>query len=139
MITKIFRKLFGSQDRTGEAWRGQELTPTLRDSSTYDKYFKYYVEEEAYSPEDASLIANLFQRSADDADGTVVDVASLEADNHLSLFCLGVCGLYANPKGSTDNHLVARLSLETMLQLAKKWGIRWEHTSRHFLEYYDLA
>ena len=67
------------------------------------------------------------------------DIRNLQPTNYLSLCCLGVVGLYACPKGTNDNQLICKLPLETALKLADAWGICWEHTSRHFLEYYALA
>ena len=90
--------------------------------------------------EKIQIISNVFQDSADDADvHENIDIRNLQPTNYLSLCCLGVVGLYACPKGTNDNQLICKLPLETALKLADAWGICWEHTSRHFLEYYALA
>lgn len=109
------------------------------DKTIFNKYFSYYVND-GYSEDEAKLISNVFQNSADDADVYEnIDIRSLQDTNYLSLCCSGLVGLYACPKGTRDNQLVCKLSLETALRLADAWGICWEHISRHFLEYYSLA
>mgnify|MGYP006922124392 FL=1 len=110
-----------------------------KDKAIFDKYFTYYVND-GYSEDEAKLISDVFQDSADDADvHENIDIRNLQPTNYLSLCCLGVVGLYACPKGTNDNQLICKLPLETALKLADAWGICWEHTSRHFLEYYALA
>ena len=105
----------------------------------FDKYFKYFIEN-SYSEDEAKLIANIFQDSADDADiYEDINIQKLQETNYLSLCCSGTVGLYACPFGTKHNHLVCRLSLETALHLAETLEISWERTSRHFLEYYLLA
>lgn len=114
-----------------------QVTP--KDKAIFDKYFTYYVND-GYSEDEAKLISDVFQDSADDADvHENIDIRNLQPTNYLSLCCSGVVGLYACPKGTNDNQLICKLPLETALKLADAWGICWEHTSRHFLEYYALA
>ena len=114
-----------------------QVTP--KDKAIFDKYFPYYVND-GYSEDEAKLISDVFQESADDADvHENIDIRNLQPTNYLSLCCLGVVGLYACPKGTNDNQLICKLPLETALKLADAWGICWEHTSRHFREYYALA
>ena len=112
---------------------------TPKDKTIFNRYYTYYVNH-GYSEDEAKLISNVFQDSADDADvHENIDIRNLQPTNYLSLCCLGVVGLYACPKGTNDNQLICKLPLETALKLAGAWGICWEHTSRHFLEYYALA
>ena len=112
---------------------------TPKDKTIFNRYYTYYVNH-GYSEDEAKLISNVFQDSADDADvHENIDIRNLRSTNYLSLCCLGVVGLYACPKGTNDNQLICKLPLETALKLADAWGICWEHTSRHFLEYYALA
>ncbi len=112
---------------------------TPKDKTIFNRYYTYYVNH-GYSEDEAKLISNVFQDSADDADvHENIDIRNLQPTNYLSLCCLGVVGLYACPKGTNDNQLICKLPLETALKLADAWGICWEHTSRHFLEYYALA
>ena len=112
---------------------------TPKDKTIFNRYYTYYVNH-GYSEDEAKLISNVFQDSADDADvHENIDIRNLQPTNYLSLCCLGVVGLYACPKGTNDNQLICKLQLETALKLADAWGICWEHTSRHFLEYYALA
>lgn len=114
-------------------------TPKSQDKSIFNKYYRYFIEG-GYSEKECKLISDLFQNSADNAD--VFESNGLQtkmATSHLSLCCMGVVGLYACPKGTNNNQLICRLSLETALFLAEACGICWEHTSRHFLEYYSLA
>lgn len=110
-----------------------------KNKNIFNRYFTYYVNH-GYSEDEAKLISDVFQDSADDADvHENIDIRNLRSTNYLSLCCSGVVGLYACPKGTRDNQLICKLSLETALKLAGAWGICWEHTSRHFLEYYALA
>ena len=136
MLNTIFRCL--------AAKRNSHIVPVIvpvvrKDKSIFNKYFRYFIED-GYSESEAKLISDVFQNSADHADvyGDI-DLHALASTSRLSLCCTGVVGLYACPKGTSNNQLVCKLSLETALSLAKTWDIRWEHTSRHFLEYYFLA
>lgn len=106
----------------------------------FDKYFKYYVED-GYSEQEANLIADIFQASADNADVFECScIQELAKTNSLSMCCNGSgVGLYACPFGTRDNQLVCRISLETALSLANNDLVQWERFSRHFLEYYFLA
>mgnify|MGYP007067131790 FL=1 len=114
-----------------------QVTP--KDKNIFNKYFTYYVNH-GYSEDDAKLISDTFQDSADDADVfESIDIRGLQETNYLCLCCWGIVGLYACPKGTRDNQLICKLSLETALTLADAWKINWEHSSRHFLEYYSLA
>lgn len=114
-----------------------QVTP--KDKTIFNRYFTYYVNH-GYTEDEAKLISDVFQDSADNADvHENIDIRNLRSTNYLSLCCSGVVGLYACPKGTRDNQLICKLSLETALKLAGAWGICWEHTSRHFLEYYALA
>lgn len=105
----------------------------------FDKCFKYFIED-GYSEQDAKLISDVFQDSADNADVYECDsIQELAKANSLSLCCSGIVGLYACPFGTHDNQLVCRISLETALFLVNAGVATWERTSRHFLEYYALA
>lgn len=105
----------------------------------FDKYFKYYVGD-GYSEQEAELIADIFQTSADNADIWEYNrIQELAETNSLSLYCGGNVGLYACPFGTGDNQLVCRISLETALSLADNDLVQWERVSRHFLEHYSLA
>lgn len=105
----------------------------------FDKYFKYFIED-GYSEQEANLIADIFQSSADEADVFECNcIQELAKTNSLSLCCNGSVGLYACPLGTHDNRLVCRISLETALSLANNDLVQWERFSRHFLEYYFLA
>lgn len=109
------------------------------DKTIFNRYFMYYVDH-GYLEDDAKLISDVFQDSADDADVFEnINIRSLQETNYLCLCCWGIVGLYACPKGTRDNQLICKLSLETALTLADTWKISWEHSSRHFLEYYSLA
>ncbi len=135
MLNTIFNCL--TAKRNASPVLAFQVTP--KDKAIFDKYFTYYVND-GYSEDEAKLISDVFQDSADDADvHENIDIRNLQPTNYLSLCCLGVVGLYACPKGTNDNQLICKLPLETALKLADAWGICWEHTSRHFLEYYALA
>ncbi len=135
MLNTIFNCL--TAKRNASPVLAFQVTP--KDKAIFDKYFTYYVND-GYSEDEAKLISDVFQNSADDADvHENIDIRNLQPTNYLSLCCLGVVGLYACPKGTNDNQLICKLPLETALKLADAWGICWEHTSRHFLEYYALA
>ncbi len=135
MLNTIFNCL--TAKRNASPVLAFQVTP--KDKAIFDKYFTYYVND-GYSEDEAKLISDVFQESADDADvHENIDIRNLQPTNYLSLCCLGVVGLYACPKGTNDNQLICKLPLETALKLADAWGICWEHTSRHFLEYYALA
>ena len=135
MLNTIFNCL--TAKRNASPVLAFQVTP--KDKAIFDKYFTYYVND-GYSEDEANLISDVFQDSADDAVvHENIDIRILQPTTYLSLCCLGVVGLYACPKGTNDNQLICKLPLETALKLADAWGICWEHTSRHFLEYYALA
>ena len=76
---------------------------TPKDKTIFNRYYTYYVNH-GYSEDEAKLISNVFQDSADDADvHENIDIRNLRSTIYLSLCCSGVVGLYACPKGTRDN------------------------------------
>lgn len=106
----------------------------------FDKYYKYFVAL-GYTEEDSSLIADLFQTSANKGLDMLVHeyIRKLEGKGSFILRCLGPVELFIRPFGSSETQRICPLSLDTAIRLADANTAAWEHTSRHFLEQYNLA
>lgn len=134
MMNTILRNF--AQKNTNSVYVYQVNHP---DKPIFKKYFKYFLEN-GYSEKDAKSIADLFQSSADKADIFECDhIQKLGETNNLILRCTDGVELYARAFGTKTNQFICKLSLETALCLADTGIATWEHTSRHFLEYYFLA
>lgn len=106
----------------------------------FDKYFKHFVAL-GYTEEDSSLIADLFQTSADKGLDMLVHeyIRKLNEKGSLILRCLGPVELFIRPFEGNETQRICPLSLDMAMQLADTNAAEWEHTSRHFLEQYNLA
>lgn len=106
----------------------------------FDKYYKYFVAL-GYTEEDSSLIADLFQTSANKGLDVLVReyITKLESKGSLILRCLGPVELFIRPFGGNETQRICPLSLDMAIRLADANVAGWEHTSRHFLEQYNLA
>lgn len=106
----------------------------------FDKYFEHFVTL-GYTKEDSSLIANLFQTSADKGLDMFVReyFKKLEGKGSFILRCLGPVELFMRPFGSNETQRICPLSLDMAIRLADANAAEWEHTSRHLLEQYNLA
>ena len=97
MLNTIFNCL--TAKRNASPVLAFQVTP--KDKAIFDKYFTYYVND-GYSEDEAKLISDVFQESADDADvHENIDIRNLQPTNYLSL-----CLVYTLvPKGQTITSL----------------------------------
>lgn len=106
----------------------------------FDKYFKHFVDL-GYTEEDSSLIADLFQTSANKGLDVLVReyITKLESKGSLILRCLGPVELFIRPFGGNETQCICPISLDMAIRLADANVAGWEHMSRHLLEQYNLA